>query len=122
VPEKDVVQSAQHCPWIIRAGYDGLHCHLDHRGDQRGWHTVSGNVRHQESNALSVLGNELIEITSHRGHRPIGRRNPDVLNFRNGAGEDRELQLPGNLQFLFNRQQTTLTVKHVLHADISQRE
>jgi hypothetical protein len=70
-----------------------LHRDLDHRSNQGRRHTVSGHVRHQEPNPLSIRRNEFIEITSHRGHRPIRHSNPEVLDFRNGGGEDGEPQL-----------------------------
>src|SRR5271167_4708372 len=41
---------------------------------------MSGDVRHQEANAVVIHGNELIEIASDFRHRTIGRSDAKVIN------------------------------------------
>src|SRR5215469_3250697 len=102
----------------MRTRYDGLHRHFDHQSDECGWHTVSGDVRHQEAHPLPIDGNEFIEISSDGGHRLIGNRDPDVPDLGNAGGEDRELQPAGNRKFIFNRHQTALVGKETAKTSV----
>jgi hypothetical protein len=55
---------------------------LDHGGDERGRHPVTGDVSHQEAGAEWVDGNELVEVTGHRGQGLLRGRDADAAALR----------------------------------------
>src|SRR6516225_11717800 len=96
---KDAIQSVQHLRRVVRAGYDRLHGHLDHRGNQRCRHAVPGYIRHQEAIPVSIDGNKLVEIPGNRRHRSIRRGHAKIFYCGTAARQNGRLNFSGNGQF-----------------------
>ena len=98
------------------------HSRLHHRGDKRGGDTVPGNVGYQDTGAVLIDRNEIAKIACHGGHGLVTGGDTEVFYFRTAAGENRGLNLTGDRQFVFNRQQATLGLKDQLESDVSKRK
>ena len=69
---------------------------------------MSGDISNKNANTVLIVRNEIVKIAGHGGHGTIRSSDEKVAQFGTGAGENRGLNLAGNLKFVFNHQQSVL--------------
>jgi len=70
------VQLVQHRRRILGVRGHRSDGDLDHRGDQRRRHAVSGHIGHEHAEAMPIDDAEVVEVADHRRHGPVGGGEP----------------------------------------------
>ena len=73
-------------------------CDLEHGGDERGGHAVSGHIGDEGAQVLVVDTDEVVEISGDRGHGLVAGSDIEAGYLRRLAGNDGELDLARGLK------------------------
>ena len=80
---------------------------------------MSSDVSHQDAGSLLVGNDKVIEIARDGRHGEIGGGNAKILDVGNSAGKNRRLYLSGDVEFVFNGDQSALVREHELQRYVS---
>jgi hypothetical protein len=105
---------------MFRMGSLSCESHLEHGGNQRGRHAMTGDVGHQNADAPVVHNQKIVKVSGDGAHGYITRNDFQAGEAGHFARQNGRLDLVGDLQLLINFQEALFFRERALRGDVAQ--
>src|SRR6266478_1037655 len=119
-PAKGAIQTGEDARGIFRVRRLSRKSDLEHGGDQRRGHAVTGDVGDQDADSSFVDHEKIVEVAGDGAHRQVARCDFEARELRHFPRQYRGLNLIGDLQLFIDFEQPLFFRERTLRSNVSQ--